>query len=188
MLAQQRAVGSKVEQRAVERAPAKIAVPLDDANRHHGIGFTGRRADRLRGRTGHGDGIGPVAFPQLSALGCATADHHAEREAARVGRDERFRKEDQLCAFGRGLLDQPAGLFDCGLTVEENGRGLGDGDSRSFEVYGHVVAPGLGLIHEGTRRSTMGWMSIRDIASCYSNSCTFVALCDPSWKKLLGRL
>ena len=87
MLAQQRAVRPEVEQRAVERAAAELAVALDDADGQIGIGLTGRGADGLRGRAGHLHGVGPIALPQPAPLGAAAADHHAEAKAARVGRE-----------------------------------------------------------------------------------------------------
>ncbi len=137
VFAQESPIRAEVEQGAVEGAPTELGVPFDDADGQIGSSPTGSPCQGLCNRTGHIDGIGPVALPQTPSRGAPSADHGAKAKPPWVGRDKGFREEDQFCALCCGFFGQATGLLNSGLTVEEDWGSLKDRDSNPGQGVGH---------------------------------------------------
>ncbi len=94
MLAHECAVGGKEENGAVERT--KVA--LDDADYEIHLVDTGGSSEGVGGGARNVHGALPVASKLLPALGRAHTDTGTEVDAFRIGRNERFGEDHQLCA------------------------------------------------------------------------------------------
>ncbi len=105
MLADDLPIRPEVEQRTVEGAAGELTVPFDDADRQVDASLPRGLAQPLGGRTGDHHGVLPVTLPQRAARRRAAAHHHAETEASRIGRHERFREQHELRASRSRLSD-----------------------------------------------------------------------------------
>ena len=131
-LPMRRSGGIEEEHRAIERA----AVALDDADDQVDAVFPGDIGQSFDGGAGDLDRRFEVAAEEIAAGFGARADDRAERGAAGIGGDERFREEDQLGALRAGLGGEGAGFVEGLFQIERDRRGLDDGDAGGL-VFGH---------------------------------------------------
>src|SRR5262249_10882037 len=104
------------------------AIAFDDADDEMDGVRAGSAGEAIDGRARNVDAALPVPPKVFAPFIGARADDRAEVEAARIPRDERFRKEHELRALLRGLAGQTVQRVDRPLAIEDDGCGLHDGN------------------------------------------------------------
>src|SRR6516165_788302 len=128
MLTQQPAVGTEIEERAVERSGTAVEVSLDDANTGKYTRFMRRLAKGQCCGTRNVDRVLPVDPPELPPRRASTSHCHAETESARVTGNERLGQKDQPGTLVPSLANETSRLFGRPFAIEEHRAGLSDGD------------------------------------------------------------